>query len=202
MKNLNSFANVERALEAERERQIGLLERGDRVAQVTLLFNAGTGQVQAAPLQGGEPRLPLLPRSGPAAAGPRDRPGSRSSARAARAARGPPQRAWRWHYGLPAYDARVLTSEVRAGATTSSQWSRRGSRAQDRRQLGHGRRDDHLQRDRARSRSPAERLAALVASGADGHGEPPGRETGLCRAGAAAGRQTRRPWRNDSGWSR
>src|SRR5215212_10687149 len=46
VKNLNSFANVERALEAERERQIGLLERGERVAQVTLLFNAGTGEVR------------------------------------------------------------------------------------------------------------------------------------------------------------
>jgi len=45
VKNLNSFANVERALEAERERQIGLVERGERVAQVTLLFNAGRGSV-------------------------------------------------------------------------------------------------------------------------------------------------------------
>ncbi|MEO7985970.1 MAG: Asp-tRNA(Asn)/Glu-tRNA(Gln) amidotransferase subunit GatB, partial [Gemmatimonadales bacterium] len=46
VKNLNSFANVERALEAERERQIGLLESGQRVQQVTLLFNAGTGKVK------------------------------------------------------------------------------------------------------------------------------------------------------------
>ena len=46
VKNLNSFANVERALEAERTRQTALLERGGRVAQVTLLFNAGTGQVR------------------------------------------------------------------------------------------------------------------------------------------------------------
>ncbi len=46
VKNLNSFANVERALEAERERQIALLASGGRVAQVTLLFNAGTGQVK------------------------------------------------------------------------------------------------------------------------------------------------------------
>ena len=46
VKNLNSFANVERALEAERARQVALLESGGRVAQVTLLFNAGTGQVK------------------------------------------------------------------------------------------------------------------------------------------------------------
>jgi len=46
IKNLNSFANVERALEAEQERQAGLLERGERVTQMTLLFNAGTGEVR------------------------------------------------------------------------------------------------------------------------------------------------------------
>ena len=46
VKNMNSFANVERALEAERKRQIALVESGRRVEQVTLLFNAGTGQVK------------------------------------------------------------------------------------------------------------------------------------------------------------
>jgi aspartyl-tRNA(Asn)/glutamyl-tRNA(Gln) amidotransferase subunit B len=46
VKNMNSFANVERALEAERERQVALVESGRRVEQVTLLFNAGTGQVK------------------------------------------------------------------------------------------------------------------------------------------------------------
>ena len=46
VKNMNSFANVERALTVERDRQIALLESGGRVEQVTLLFNAGTGQVR------------------------------------------------------------------------------------------------------------------------------------------------------------
>jgi aspartyl-tRNA(Asn)/glutamyl-tRNA(Gln) amidotransferase subunit B len=46
VKNMNSFANVERALEAERARQIALIESGQRVEQVTLLFNAATGQVK------------------------------------------------------------------------------------------------------------------------------------------------------------
>ena len=46
VKNMNSFANVERALEAERERQIALIENGGRVEQVSLLFNAATGQVR------------------------------------------------------------------------------------------------------------------------------------------------------------
>ncbi|HZB27764.1 MAG TPA: Asp-tRNA(Asn)/Glu-tRNA(Gln) amidotransferase subunit GatB, partial [Gemmatimonadales bacterium] len=46
VKNMNSFANVERALEAERARQVALVESGRRVEQVTLLFNAATGQVK------------------------------------------------------------------------------------------------------------------------------------------------------------
>jgi len=43
---MNSFANVERALEAERARQIALLEAGGQVTQVTLSFNAATGTVK------------------------------------------------------------------------------------------------------------------------------------------------------------
>jgi aspartyl-tRNA(Asn)/glutamyl-tRNA(Gln) amidotransferase subunit B len=46
IKNLNSFANVERALDAERARQQALLESGGRVEQVSLTFNAATGQVR------------------------------------------------------------------------------------------------------------------------------------------------------------
>ena len=46
VKNMNSFANVERALEAERDRQVALVESGRRVEQVTLLFTAATGQVK------------------------------------------------------------------------------------------------------------------------------------------------------------
>ena len=46
VKNMNSFANVERALEAERTRQVTLIESGRPVEQVTLLFNAATGQVK------------------------------------------------------------------------------------------------------------------------------------------------------------
>jgi aspartyl-tRNA(Asn)/glutamyl-tRNA(Gln) amidotransferase subunit B len=46
VKNMNSFANVERALEAERTRQAALLDGGGKVEQVTLLFNAASGQVR------------------------------------------------------------------------------------------------------------------------------------------------------------
>jgi aspartyl-tRNA(Asn)/glutamyl-tRNA(Gln) amidotransferase subunit B len=46
VKNMNSFANVERALGVERDRQIALVEAGGRVEQVTMLFNAVTGEVR------------------------------------------------------------------------------------------------------------------------------------------------------------
>jgi len=46
VKNMNSFANVERALTVERDRQIALVEAGGRVEQVTMLFNAALGEVR------------------------------------------------------------------------------------------------------------------------------------------------------------
>jgi aspartyl-tRNA(Asn)/glutamyl-tRNA(Gln) amidotransferase subunit B len=111
VKTRNSFANVERALEAERERQVALLERGDRVAQVTLLFNAGTGQVR--PLRSKEeshdyryfpdPDLPPLVLAPDWIAEQRTALPELPEARRARL---------EVAYGFPAYDARVLTSEV------------------------------------------------------------------------------------------
>jgi len=47
VKNLNSFANVERAIEVERERQIAVLEAGGRIPQETRLYNANTGTTKA-----------------------------------------------------------------------------------------------------------------------------------------------------------
>jgi aspartyl-tRNA(Asn)/glutamyl-tRNA(Gln) amidotransferase subunit B len=111
VKNLNSFANVERALEAERARQITLLESGQRIDQVTLLFNAGTGKVKQ--LRSKEeshdyryfpdPDLPPLVLS----------PDWIEEQRAAlpelpEARRGRLERA----FALSTYDARVLTSEA------------------------------------------------------------------------------------------
>src|SRR4029453_19368703 len=46
VKNMNSFANVERARIGEREGQVGLLESGGRVEQVTMFFNAVSGTVK------------------------------------------------------------------------------------------------------------------------------------------------------------
>jgi len=43
IKNMNSIRNVQRAIDAEIERQIGLVERGEAVVSETRLFNADTG---------------------------------------------------------------------------------------------------------------------------------------------------------------
>ena len=110
IKNLNSFANVERALEAERARQQALLEGGGTVAQVSLTFSAVTGQVK--PMRSKEeshdyryfpdPDLPPLVLSRDwiedARAGLPELP-------AAKRARLVVQ------FGLTAYDAGVLTSD-------------------------------------------------------------------------------------------
>jgi aspartyl-tRNA(Asn)/glutamyl-tRNA(Gln) amidotransferase subunit B len=46
VKNLNSFRYLQRALEYEIERQIGVLESGGRVSQETRLWNAGEGRTE------------------------------------------------------------------------------------------------------------------------------------------------------------
>ena len=46
VKNLNSFRYLQRALEYEIERQIGVLESGGRVAQETRLWNVGAGRTE------------------------------------------------------------------------------------------------------------------------------------------------------------
>ncbi len=45
VKNMNSFANVERALSAEFARQVELVESGGAVEQQTMLFNAASGKI-------------------------------------------------------------------------------------------------------------------------------------------------------------
>jgi aspartyl-tRNA(Asn)/glutamyl-tRNA(Gln) amidotransferase subunit B len=110
IKNLNSFANVERALEAERARQQTLLESGGRVEQVSLTFNAATGQVR--PMRSKEeshdyryfpdPDLPpLVLREDWIETVRHELPELPAAKRARLAAQ----------YGLPVYDAGVLASE-------------------------------------------------------------------------------------------
>jgi aspartyl-tRNA(Asn)/glutamyl-tRNA(Gln) amidotransferase subunit B len=110
VKNMNSFANVERALEAERSRQIALVESGQMVEQVTLLFNAATAQVK--PTRSKEeshdyryfpdPDLPPLVLRIPWIAEQQAALPELPEARRARLEAA---------LGLSAYDARVLTSE-------------------------------------------------------------------------------------------
>jgi aspartyl-tRNA(Asn)/glutamyl-tRNA(Gln) amidotransferase subunit B len=111
VKNMNSFANVQRALEAERERQIGLLESGGRVEQVTLLFNAATGRVK--PTRSKEeshdyryfpdPDLPPLILSPTWIAEQRAALSELPEAKRSRLESA---------YGIPAYDAKVITGDV------------------------------------------------------------------------------------------
>ncbi len=110
VKNMNSFANVERALESERLRQIALLESGGQVTQVTLTFNATTGEVK--PLRSKEdshdyryfpdPDLPPLLLD---AAWLEAQRATLPELPAARRAR------YEAVLALPPYDARVLTQE-------------------------------------------------------------------------------------------
>jgi aspartyl-tRNA(Asn)/glutamyl-tRNA(Gln) amidotransferase subunit B len=111
VKNVNSFANIERALTAERDRQIAVLESGGRVTQVTMLFNAATGQVR--PMRSKEeshdyryfpdPDLPPLVLAREWVAAQRLALPELPDAKVARLGS---------QYGLPAYDARVLAGEV------------------------------------------------------------------------------------------
>jgi aspartyl-tRNA(Asn)/glutamyl-tRNA(Gln) amidotransferase subunit B len=110
IKNLNSFANVERALEWERGRQQRELENGGVIRQMTLLFNAATGQVR--PMRSKEeshdyryfpdPDLPPLVLSGGWIEEIRSELPELPAARRSRFAS---------QYGLPVYDAGVLTAD-------------------------------------------------------------------------------------------
>ena len=97
-------------IEHEIERQIALLESGGRVVQETRSFDAEHRHHAADAEQGGGARLPLLPGSGPAAAGRYARSGWRRSA--GELPELPWQRRARFvaQYGLPAADAQVLTA--------------------------------------------------------------------------------------------
>jgi aspartyl-tRNA(Asn)/glutamyl-tRNA(Gln) amidotransferase subunit B len=68
VKNMNSFSGVERALEVEFVRQVGLLQQGGAVQQQTMLWDGATGQVRPSRTKEGshdyryfpEPDLPPL----------------------------------------------------------------------------------------------------------------------------------------------
>jgi aspartyl-tRNA(Asn)/glutamyl-tRNA(Gln) amidotransferase subunit B len=110
VKNLNSFANVERALELEQARQVEVLEAGGKVEQVTMLYNAGADAMRVMRSKEDskdyryfpDPDLPPLVLS---AAWIEDRRNELPEL--------PDQKRQRLvaRYGIPAYDAGVLTGE-------------------------------------------------------------------------------------------
>ena len=109
IKNLNSWKNVQHALEYEIGRQAPRARRGRAHRPGDSALGSGQQRHRVDALQGVRARLPLLPRAGPAAA-PRAAgvdggdPGRRSRSCRPRAASASPAQ-----YGLPAYDALLLT---------------------------------------------------------------------------------------------
>jgi aspartyl-tRNA(Asn)/glutamyl-tRNA(Gln) amidotransferase subunit B len=109
IKNVNSFKSIEQALAYEIDRQRDILERGGSVSQDTLLWDAGTGRAEVMRTKEEAhdyryfPEPDLLPILAPdslvqsAAAKLPELPDSR-------------RRRFETQYGLPSYDAGVLTS--------------------------------------------------------------------------------------------
>ena len=109
VKNVNSFRYLQKAIEYEIERQIDVVSKGGRVVQETRLFDSASGADALDAQQGRGARLPLLPGTGPAAAR-RRRP--TVWAVCGRCCRSCPRRAAggsSTSYGIPDYDAGVLT---------------------------------------------------------------------------------------------
>jgi aspartyl-tRNA(Asn)/glutamyl-tRNA(Gln) amidotransferase subunit B len=109
IKNMNSFHGVERALEVEFARQVELLERGERVIQQTMLWDAGSGTVRPARSKEESHDYRYFPEP--------DLPPLRLTSDWLESARSelpelPAERRARFmgSFKLPAYDAEVLTS--------------------------------------------------------------------------------------------
>jgi aspartyl-tRNA(Asn)/glutamyl-tRNA(Gln) amidotransferase subunit B len=110
VKNMNSFANVERAIAFEAARQADALGRGERIVQETLLWDADRGV--ARPMRSKEeshdyryfPEPDLLPL--------RIAPAEIARARAALPELPAAKEArFQQRYAIPAYDARVLSAD-------------------------------------------------------------------------------------------
>ena len=111
IKNLNSFSNVERALELEFARHVATYEAGGTIAQQTMLFDAATQQVRAARSKEGshdyryfpEPDLPPLVLTAAWLEAQRAALPERPAALRAR---------WAGAYGLGAAETEALTAEL------------------------------------------------------------------------------------------
>ena len=110
IKNMNSIRFIGQAIEHEARRQIEIIEDGGTIEQETRLFDPGKRRDPLHAQQGRGARLPLLPRSRPAAAGARRRRGGRSQAPLPELPDDKKARFMR-DFALSAYDAGVLVAE-------------------------------------------------------------------------------------------
>ncbi|HEX6588037.1 MAG TPA: Asp-tRNA(Asn)/Glu-tRNA(Gln) amidotransferase subunit GatB [Longimicrobiales bacterium] len=110
VKNMNSFANVERAITYEIERQSELVRRGGAVSHETLLWDAqrGVARVMRSKEESHDYRYFEEPDLPPLVLSRETIEEIRASLSELPAAR---ERRFRDEYGLPAYDAGVLTAE-------------------------------------------------------------------------------------------
>jgi aspartyl-tRNA(Asn)/glutamyl-tRNA(Gln) amidotransferase subunit B len=110
VKNMNSFSGVERALEMEFARQVGVLEQGGTIEQQTMLWDGSAGQVRPSRTKEGshdyryfpEPDLPPLVLEQGWIERMRDELPELPAARRTRFAK---------EYGLGEYDVDVLTAD-------------------------------------------------------------------------------------------
>ena len=119
IKNLNSLRSLGRAIEYEIERQVGLLEAGDKVVQQTRHWNEDTGRDGGAAFEGGGLRLPVLSRARSRARRARSRLAVRGRRLDRAHARGSSRQArWLVRAGVP---------RRRRGPIRSPPWSSTGS---------------------------------------------------------------------------
>ena len=138
LKNMNSFRFLERGIDAELERQVGLLEAGEELAQETLHFDPRSGALT--PLRSKEyahdyrylPEPDLVPRRADRGDAAR---GARVAARSCRRAR---EARYRDELGLPDADRRAARGRHGARRLLRARAGRRRRhRGEDDRQLGH-----------------------------------------------------------------
>ena len=111
IKNMNSISFIGDAIDYEARRQIDILEDGGAIEQETRLYDPGRKETRSMRYQGRGARLPLFPRSRPAAAG--IRPGLRRRSLKAQLPELPDEKRARFmrEFALSAYDAGVLVAE-------------------------------------------------------------------------------------------
>ena len=129
LKNMNSFRFLERGIEAEIERQIEIWESGRHGRAGDDPLRSRERLADAAALEGGGARLPLLPRARPGAARAHRGDAGARRARAARAA-GRAARALRADYGLGRTAAGTLVGWA-SWAASSRRASGRAARTGD-----------------------------------------------------------------------